>query len=432
MTIPSERSETDEQPPARTSVYDELARMGFDVRPADRAATDVDAPGQPPSAAVASPVAAPPGSSPPEATLPQAAPPVAAPPVTAAPVTAPPEPVHPQPAAAAAAAPAYDPGTAFLGSATTAPEGPRPTSESLTADSVLRRRRVAPAHGWRRALYSATGGAVNVGPSPAELRERELIARARTPISGCHRLAVISLKGGVGKTTTSVTLGSMFAAQRGDRVIAVDANPDRGTLGEKVPRETRSTVRDLLNARQDVSRYADVRAFTSQAPSRLEVLASDADPGVSLAFSEADYRATIDILEHFYSLIVTDCGTGLLHSAMKGVLDLADTLIIVSSPSLDGARSASATLDWLEAHGYGELAHRSVAVISTVRPSGGSVDVGKLEEHFAARCRAVERIPYDTHLEAGAVVNLDELRAATRDAYLCLAATVADGFSTRR
>jgi len=431
MTIPSERAETDEQPPTRTSVYDELARMGFHVRPADGTAADAEAPGQPPS--TAAPVTAPPVAAPLVTAPPVAAPPVAAAPGAAPGMATPPRAGEPLPAAAPAPAPAYDPGTAFLDSATTvAPEGPRPTSESLTADSVLRRRRVAPAHGWRRALYSATGGAVNVGPSPAELRERELIARARTPISGCHRLAVISLKGGVGKTTTSVTLGSMFAVQRGDRVIAVDANPDRGTLGEKVPRETRATVRDLLNARQDVRRYADVRAFTSQAPSRLEVLASDADPGVSLAFSEADYRATIDILEHFYSLIVTDCGTGLLHSAMKGVLELADTLIIVSSPSLDGARSASATLDWLEAHGYGELVRRSVAVISTVRPTGGSVDVDKLEEHFAARCRAVERIPYDTHLEAGAVVNLDELRAATRDAYLRLAATVADGFTARR
>ena len=52
---------------------------------------------------------------------------------------------------------------------------------------------------------------------------------------------------------------------------------------------------------------------------------------------------------------MTDCGTGLLHSAMAGILGLADQIVLVSSPSVDGARSASATLDWLEAHDYGDL-----------------------------------------------------------------------------
>jgi MinD-like ATPase involved in chromosome partitioning or flagellar assembly len=311
----------------------------------------------------------------------------------------------------------------------TAPLAAPATTESLTADTVLRPRPAAPRRGWRRGLYAATFGAVNPGPSPAELRERALLDRIRTPIRGCHKVAVISLKGGVGKTTTSAALGAVFASIRGDRVVAVDANPDRGTLGEKVPSETGLTVRDLLNARVDLRRYTDVREFTSQAPSRLEVLGSDVDPSVSVAFTEDDYRATVDILEHFYSLIVTDCGTGLLHSAMKGVLELADTLVLVSSPALDGARSASATLDWLVAHGYADLVAGSVTVISAVSRVGGDVDVRALEQHFASRCRAVVQIPYDPHLQAGSVIDLGELRAGTRAAYQRLAATVAAGFA---
>ncbi|MFD2122693.1 hypothetical protein ACFSNO_29800 [Streptomyces cirratus] len=49
---------------------------------------------------------------------------------------------------------------------------------------------------------------------------------------------------------------------------------------------------------------------------------------------------------------------------MRGVLDLADQLIIISTPSVDGASSASTTLDWLSAHGYGDLVSRSLTVIS--------------------------------------------------------------------
>ena len=113
---------------------------------------------------------------------------------------------------------------------------------------------------------------------------------------------------------------------------------------------------------------------------------------------------------------------------MRGVLDVADSLLIVSSPSIDGARSASATLDWLEAHGYGDLVARSVAVINYVRPSSGHVDIDRVESHFAARCRAVSRLPFDTHLEQGAEIDLDGLSARTRTAMLELAATVADDF----
>jgi MinD-like ATPase involved in chromosome partitioning or flagellar assembly len=285
-----------------------------------------------------------------------------------------------------------------------------------------------PLSGWRRVIYMLTNGLVNFGESPADVRRRHLTARVNQPLHGCYKIAMLSLKGGVGKTTVTATLGATFAALRGDRVIAVDANPDRGTLSQKIPLETSATVRHLLRDAQRVRRYTDVRAYTSQGPSRLEVLASEQDPAVSEAFSERDYRRTVTLLEHFYNLVLTDCGTGLMHSAMYGVLGLADSLVIVSSGSIDGARSASATMDWLDAHGHGELVANSVAVINCVRRSSGQVDLGRVAEHFAARCRSVVKIPFDSHLEEGAELDLDRLSSGTRTALLELAATVADAF----
>jgi MinD-like ATPase involved in chromosome partitioning or flagellar assembly len=314
------------------------------------------------------------------------------------------------------------------------PEYVRETSDGLTTESLLHGKRTAPGSGWRRSVYRATGGLLRFGESAAEMRRRDLVNRVRTPVAGGHhRVAVLSLKGGVGKTTTAVGLGATLATLRGDRVIAIDANPDRGTLSDKVRLETAATIRDLLNERDQVSRYADVRAFTSQAPSRLEVLASDRDPGVSVAFGADDYWDAARVLEHFYSICITDCGTGLLHSAMSGVLRLADQIILVSSPSVDGARSASATLDWLEAHNCGDLVRNGVVVLSAIRPkSKSTVDLDRLEHHFAARCRAVARIPYDPHLEEGAEIELELLGSETAEAYLALAAVVGDGLAWPR
>ncbi|MBP2339505.1 MinD-like ATPase involved in chromosome partitioning or flagellar assembly [Saccharothrix coeruleofusca] len=301
-------------------------------------------------------------------------------------------------------------------------------ANEVTSQQLIKRAKRPPQSGWRKTLHSLSGGLINLGESPADLRRRELITRINQPLRGCYKIAMLSLKGGVGKTTTTTTLGSTFSSLRGDRVIAVDANPDRGTLALKVPRETTATVRHLLRDVSRITKYSDVRAYTSQSPSRLEILASEQDPAVSEAFSDQDYLRTVTLLEHFYNIVLTDCGTGLMHSAMKGVLDTADSLVLVSSGSVDGAQTSAATLDWLEAHGYRDLVARSVAVINSVRPGSGKVDLDKLAAHFAQRCRSVVRIPFDAHLEEGAEIELDKLGPETRLALLELAATVADDF----
>ena len=303
------------------------------------------------------------------------------------------------------------------------------TDLEFGAPLVARNAKRPPRSGWRRVVYVLTRGYANLGESPADIRQRELTARVNKPLISSHKIAMLSLKGGVGKTTVTATLGATFASLRGDRVVAVDANPDRGTLSQKIPLETTATVRHLLRDAQRVRRYTDVRAYTSQGSSRLEVLASEQDPAVSEAFSEDDYRRAVDLLEHFYNLVLTDCGTGLMHSAMYGVLGMADQLVIVSSGSIDGARSASATLDWLDAHGNGDLVRNAVVVINTVhRRAGSGVDLERVAEHFAGRCRAVVRVPFDGHLEEGAEIDLDRLEPGTRTALLELAAAVADGF----
>jgi putative peptide zinc metalloprotease protein len=249
-----------------------------------------------------------------------------------------------------------------------------------------------------------------------------------TPITGCRAVAFVSRKGGVGKTTTCLLVGHTFASHRGDRVVAVDANPDAGTLGNRLRRESGETIATLLHDRAALARYADVRAYSSQAASRLEVIAgedrSDADEDERAAVREA-----VETLERHYNLVCLDTPAGVLSPTAQGVLDAADQLVIVSPTALDGARAASSTLDWLEEHSHAELASTAVAVLNGMRAERGDVDVDRIEEHFASRCRACVRVPWDRHLEIGAHVSLDELRPATREALLELAAAIARGFT---
>ncbi|WSQ12158.1 SCO5717 family growth-regulating ATPase [Streptomyces sp. NBC_01231] len=273
---------------------------------------------------------------------------------------------------------------------------------------------------------AAGGGRFKLGGKKEEAERQRKLDLIRTPVLSCYRIAVISLKGGVGKTTTTTALGSTLATERQDKILAIDANPDAGTLGRRVRRETGATIRDLVQAIPYLNSYMDIRRFTSQSPSGLEIIANDVDPAVSTTFNDEDYRRAIDVLGKQYPVILTDSGTGLLYSAMRGVLDLADQLIIISTPSVDGASSASTTLDWLSAHGYADLVSRSLTVISGVRETGKMIKVEDIVAHFETRCRGVIVVPFDEHLAAGAEVDLDMMRPKVREAYFNLAAMVAE------
>jgi MinD-like ATPase involved in chromosome partitioning or flagellar assembly len=305
---------------------------------------------------------------------------------------------------------------------------PKPSKPSETfkpAKAPKAPARPAPTQGWRHWLYRLTRGLVNLGPGPAEQRHQSLIDRITTHQGGKLHVAVLSLKGGPGKTTTAAMLGHTLARHLEDRVVALDASPDAGTLGFRVERETSNSVQDLLPAIKKIEDYHDLRAYTSKSASRLEVLAARTEPDLSSAFGASQYREVAGLLSRFYSLVITDCSPGLLHDTMEPVLDLADQILIVVTPTVDGGRSGSLMLDWLAAHGYEKLVAGAIVVLNCLqeRPR---VDVDQFEAHFGRRCRAVVRVPYDPHLGQGAETNLDALQAPTRRAYLELAARVVD------
>ncbi|HET6269645.1 MAG TPA: AAA family ATPase, partial [Arthrobacter sp.] len=77
-----------------------------------------------------------------------------------------------------------------------------------------------PQRGWRRAVYKLTR--INFGLSPDEKYELELRSRVSRQARGSYQIGMLGLKGGVGKTTTTVTLGTMLAQLRGDRILVLD------------------------------------------------------------------------------------------------------------------------------------------------------------------------------------------------------------------
>ena len=310
------------------------------------------------------------------------------------------------------------------------------SANMLTSDRLLavnRQTRRPPRGGFNRLVYDATLHLVNLGDSARVIAHDEMTERIRKEFEGGTRFVpILTRKGGVGKTTVTTLLGMALADAREDRIIAVDANPDRGTLSERVSKQTRSTVRDVVTRAASIGNFTDFSALVSRDETRLDILASDTDPLLSEAFDEDDYNVVADLAARYYSMVLTDCGTGIVHSVMRATLQRADSVVIVSGGSVDEARLASETLTWLEANGYGGLVRNAIVALNTATQGTNLVKLEEIESHFRSRVREIVRIPYDPQLAAGSVVSFKDLRPITQLAARTLAALVVEGLPADR
>jgi MinD-like ATPase involved in chromosome partitioning or flagellar assembly len=309
---------------------------------------------------------------------------------------------------------------------------PAPRTDEFTYapwETPLARRPIkakAPKTGWRGAIYGLSGKKVNVGLSPAEYQLEQWLRHIRIPVTN-HSIATMNVKGGAGKTTTAMALGTVLATNRQDRCIGIDANPDRGNFAQRVGQEHTYTIRDLLDNLHHITGDNALRRFTNQAPSRFEVIASDRDPVKARAFTPEEYRTVQQVVRAFRQVIITDTGIDLTNPVVEAVLASTDTLVLAASTAQDVAGLAWETLETVEQRGYRHLVDN--AVVAIVRAHGpDQVPMEALRKAFTTRCRAVVEIPHERSLVGGGWFDWDALSGRTKRAYIELAATVAAGF----
>ncbi|MFT4211057.1 MAG: MinD/ParA family protein, partial [Microbacterium sp.] len=310
-------------------------------------------------------------------------------------------------------------------------EAERESADLLTGDRLVAPGRLPkpdPEGLWPHLVYTLSGRRINLGDSKGARERKALDGRIAAHLPGGARfVAVLSRKGGVGKTTVTTLLGMALADAREDRVIAIDANPDRGTLADRIGGAAGKTVRDLSRSHLAVDGFNEFSGVVARDRTRLDVLASDADPHVADALSDADYRDVAKLAAHYYSVVLTDTGTGIVHSATTAALAASDALVIVAGLSVDEARLASETLTWLETNGYADAVRGAIVVINASRPGTPLVRAEEVEEHFRTRVCSVLRLPYDPLIATGGEIAFRELQPATRAAARELAAVVVEG-----
>jgi MinD-like ATPase involved in chromosome partitioning or flagellar assembly len=244
--------------------------------------------------------------------------------------------------------------------------------------------------------------------------------RAHPGVTRPNTVALISPKGGVGKTTATFLVGNLLASHLKLRTVAVDANPDFGTLARLAPDARRSprSLADLLKDADRLHTAAQLTPYVSRLPTGLHVVGAPADAQLPARLGTQGYGELVAFLSTFYDVVLLDLGTGIVGPLVRFVTDRADRVVLVTTPEWVTSSVV------LEALRHVRHDHATVAINKAFDHPAA------VEERFRAEHlhRAVT-IPYDdelaTMLDCG-TYSLEALRRDTRVAVKRLGLAVAE------
>src|SRR3954454_2360235 len=168
-----------------------------------------------------------------------------------------------------------------------------------------------------------------------EREEAQLETSLRPPpgVSRTNIVATVSPKGGCGKTTSTFLIGNVLASHLRLRVLAVDLNPDFGTLADLAPDRTRAPLSlvDLLRDKEQIASPGELRQYASRLPSGLHLLAAPPDPAVMAQMTPKLYGELLAFLRRFYEVILLDLGTGVTAPIATFAVEHADQFWLVTT-----------------------------------------------------------------------------------------------------
>jgi MinD-like ATPase involved in chromosome partitioning or flagellar assembly len=251
--------------------------------------------------------------------------------------------------------------------------------------------------------------------------ERRLVAHPG--VTRSNTVAVMSPKGGVGKTTCTFLIANLLTTHLKLRVVAVDAHPGFGTLAQLAPDHRRAPrgLADLLADADRLLTAAELGPYVSRLPTGLHVLTARSDREQPDRLGPDRYGEVVALLSCFYDVVLLDLGTGLVGPLARFAARCADQLVLVTTPDRVAALAA------LEALALLRYRERTTVAINAP-DSGGATAV--VEQCFLAeRPHGIVTVPHDAQLAAmleSCTYTLGALRSPTRSAVKRLGLAVAD------
>ena len=229
-------------------------------------------------------------------------------------------------------------------------------------------------------------------------------------VTRANTVAMISPKGGVGKTTSSFVVGNLLSNTLRMRTIVVDANPDFGTLAALAPDRLRPerNLADLINDLEKVHTAAELGPYVSRLPSGLHLLGAPTDAELMAKLGPEAYGHLLAFLSIFYEVILLDLGTGITDPLARFAVERSDQLVLVTTPEFITSQSVAGALRY--------LAHERATLVLNQASGGHEADIKQIEAHFREqRLRRSVTIPRDDQLRTMLDTGTYSLEALDRD-----------------
>jgi Flp pilus assembly CpaE family ATPase len=183
-------------------------------------------------------------------------------------------------------------------------------------------------------------------------------------------IAVVSPKGGVGKTFLSVNLAAGLARFTDFRVVLVDLDIRSGDVAVHLDLGGRSTLADLLPYLDRLETGQLGRAIVTHGPSRLDVLLAPTRPESAETLSGEQLGALVRVLKQNYDFLVIDTPPDPGDPLVAQCLAEATAVVLVSSLDAASLRQCRLFRDALVAAAGGDFRRRLVAVVNQCHETG--------------------------------------------------------------
>lgn len=204
--------------------------------------------------------------------------------------------------------------------------------------------------------------------------------------SGAPVIVVYSPKGGVGKSAIATNLAVALHQEHGSAVL-VDSALQFGDISVHLNTQPTRTISDLLHQGEiEIDLLPDVLVPHN---SGLKLLLSPPRPELAESFNGDKVTTIINDLKKQCNAIVIDTA-GPLTEINLAVLDLADYLLVVTTPELPAVKSIKLFLEVAEQL---EFAPNRIKVVVNRAEAPGSVRVDRIQE--VLKISESFRVPYD-------------------------------------
>ncbi|WP_353941180.1 MinD/ParA family protein [Streptomyces sp. HUAS MG91] len=247
-----------------------------------------------------------------------------------------------------------------------------------------------------------------------DVTEESRLAQAlQQPVTTGRVIAVTSIRGGVGKTTTAALLARTLNHYRHDPVLALEADSALGTLPVRLGAESvRWSCTDLAHILTPSMQLTDITGYLVPVSDGGWLLPAG-NGRLSPPLDIPTYRTVTLALRRYFAVTVVDCES-LPGEVARTAMDTAHARVVVAPRTAEGVNATRIVLDWLAQLPHAALASTVVALTTT--SNDPSLELKAAMAHLRETGVTVVSLPYDRHLSGGGPIRTDKLGETTRRA----------------